>query len=348
MCACCFPGGSDAEAGQGIGGIAGDGAIISKRASNCVARFLGPDPGCFSHDAFRRTHPDTVRLTRNLEIETAVECIDVYYSPKQLSNPDSASPSPRKPAFVVADWIEQGLPIRVIEPEPVSREQIALAHDRSYVDGVLDCVLPNGFRGRQKEVADSLPWTSGSFLSAARCALQNGLVACSPTSGFHHAGPDSGYGYCTFNGLLVTALALKAEGKVSRVGILDCDEHYGDGTAEIIDKLGIEWIRHVSEEYEGAAAAQRFIYTVPSVVRSFARFDLLIYQAGADQHIDDPLGGFLTTAELAERDRIVFSVAKEIGIPLVWNLAGGYQQPLARVLEIHRNTMEACVAAFVS
>ena len=57
-----------------------------------------------------------------------------------------------------------------------------------------------------------------SLLSAARGALSNGLVACSPTSGFHHAGYESGYGYCTFNGLMVCALALKAEGKVSRVG----------------------------------------------------------------------------------------------------------------------------------
>ena len=283
-----------------------------------------------------------------METEATVECIDVYFSPKQLSNPETTSPSPRKPEFVVADWIEQDLPIRIVEPVSVSREQIARAHERSYVDGVLDCLLPNGFRGCQKDVAVSLPWTSGSFLSAARCALDNGLVACSPTSGFHHAGPASGYGYCTFNGLMVTALALKAEGKVRHVGILDCDEHYGDGTAEIIDQLGIDWIRHVSEEYAGAASAKRFIETLPTVVRGFAGYDLLIYQAGADQHIDDPLGGFLTTAELAERDRIVFTVAKEIGIPVVWNLAGGYQQPLARVLEIHRNTMAACVAAFVS
>jgi acetoin utilization deacetylase AcuC-like enzyme len=283
-----------------------------------------------------------------METEATVECIDVYFSPKQLSNPETTSPSPRKPEFVLADWIERNLPIRIVEPVSVSREQIARAHERSYVDGVLDCLLPNGFRGRQRDVADSLHWTSGSFLSAARCALGNGLVACSPTSGFHHAGPAAGYGYCTFNGLMVTALALKEEGKVSHVGILDCDEHYGDGTAEIIDQLGIDWIRHVSEEYVGITAAKRFIETLPTVVRGFAGYDLLIYQAGADQHIDDPLGGFLTTAELAERDRIVFSMAKEIGIPVVWNLAGGYQQPLARVLEIHRNTMAACVAAFVS
>jgi hypothetical protein len=43
----------------------------------------------------------------------------------------------------------------------------------------------------------------------------------------------------------------------------------------------------------------------------------------------------------------VFSKAKALGIPLVWNLAGGYQEPISRVLEIHRNTMNACVGEFV-
>jgi len=272
--------------------------------------------------------------------------IDVYYSPKQVSCPDSSSPSPRKPTLVVADWIAQGLPIRIVEPLPTSREQIALAHAPEYVDGILNCELMNGFRGRQKEVADSLPWTCGSLLSAARGALSNGLVACSPTSGFHHAGYESGYGYCTFNGLMGTALALKAEDKVRRVGILDCDQHYGDGTAEIMDQLAISWIRHISQEHGYSCVAKQFISELPEVVRSFAGCDLLIYQAGADPHIDDPLGGFLTTAELAERDRIVFSVAKSIGIPVVWNLAGGYQQPLSCVLEIHRNTMMTCVTEY--
>ncbi len=53
-----------------------------------------------------------------METEATVECIDVYFSPKQLSNPETTSPSPRKPEFVVADWIEQDLPIRVVEPVP--------------------------------------------------------------------------------------------------------------------------------------------------------------------------------------------------------------------------------------
>lgn len=139
---------------------------------------------------------------------------------------------------------------------------------------------------------------------------------------------------------------MKAEGKV-RVGILDCDQHYGDGTAEIMAALHIDWIRHVSQEHWSPGDAKPFIHALPEVVRSFADCDLLIYQAGADPHISDPLGGFLSTEDLAARDRVVFSVAKTIGVPVVWNLAGGYQEPLSRVLEIHRNTMIACVAAYV-
>jgi acetoin utilization deacetylase AcuC-like enzyme len=276
-----------------------------------------------------------------------MDSIDVYYSPRQLSSPESSSPSPRKPLLVVNDWIEQELPVRIVETTPVTREQIARAHALEYVNGILRCELMNGFRGRQRDVADSLPWTCGSLLSAAKGALNNGLVSCSPTSGFHHASYRSGYGYCTFNGLMVTALALKAENKVRRVGILDCDQHYGDGTADIMETLGVDWIRHVSQEHGYLPIAKSFLDELPAIVRSFSGCDLLIYQAGADPHIFDPLGGFLTTKELAERDRIVFSIAKAMGIPLVWNLAGGYQEPLSRVLEIHRNTMSACISEYV-
>jgi acetoin utilization deacetylase AcuC-like enzyme len=272
--------------------------------------------------------------------------IPVYYTPKQISCPATESPSPRKPAWVVADWQIRKLPIEVHEPLPLNIDQISIAHDRAYVEGVMACRLPNGFRGRQPDVAQSLLWTTGSFLSAARAAIGNGKVACSPTSGFHHARYCSGFGYCTFNGLMIAALQLKKEGKVHRVGILDCDQHYGDGTAEIIDKLGIDWIKHYSKDYQLAAFGPELIYELPAIVQSFAGVDLLFYQAGADQHINDPLGGFLTTNQLRKRDEIVFSEAKQLGIPVVWNLAGGYQKNHERVVEIHRNTMAACVSEY--
>lgn len=73
---------------------------------------------------------------------------------------------------------------------------------------------------------------------------------------------------------------------------------------------------------------------------------MLIYQAGADAHIDDPLGGWMTTAQLKRRDEIVFETAARIGLPVAWDLAGGYQKDatggIPAVLEIHRNTMRLC------
>jgi acetoin utilization deacetylase AcuC-like enzyme len=69
---------------------------------------------------------------------------------------------------------------------------------------------------------------------------------------------------------------------------------------------------------------------------------VILYQAGADPHVDDPLGGWLTTEQLAQRDRIVFETARAMQVPIAWNLAGGYQRPLRNVLDIHDNTLRAC------
>ena len=74
--------------------------------------------------------------------------------------------------------------------------------------------------------------------------------------------------------------------------------------------------------------------------------DVVLYQAGADPHIDDPLGGWLTIEQLRERDRLVFENAERFGLPIAWNLAGGYQSPLRKVLDIHDNTMLECVSVF--
>jgi acetoin utilization deacetylase AcuC-like enzyme len=94
-------------------------------------------------------------------------------------------------------------------------------------------------------VARSLPYTTGSMLSAARHVLRHGGAACAPCSGFHHASFESSWGYCTFNGLMVTAAVLRQEGLVGKVGIIDCDTHPGDGTQDIISRLGAaSWVRH--------------------------------------------------------------------------------------------------------
>jgi len=47
---------------------------------------------------------------------------------------------------------------------------------------------------------------------------------------------------------------------------------------------------------------------------------------------------------------MVFEALSKSGVPVAWNLAGGYQieedGSIPKVLEIHDNTMRECVRAF--
>ncbi len=169
--------------------------------------------------------------------------IPVFYTSKMVSDSGSFSPSSAKPAKVVESW--KKFPILLIEPDPVTVDDYCKVHDRDFVEGVLSCQADNGFGNKSKEVAAALPYTSGSMFCAAVHALVSKKVAVSPTSGFHHAEYAKAMGFCTFNGLMVTAVKLKELGLVNRVGILDLDMHYGNGTDDIIEKFGFQsWISH--------------------------------------------------------------------------------------------------------
>jgi len=241
--------------------------------------------------------------------------LPVFYRPEMLARVPSMSPSASKPAAVMQSWAALRIPLEIREPIAVSREMLCRAHDSAYVDGVLSGSVENGFGTRSKDVAQSLPYTSGAMLSAALDALRSGSVAVAPCSGFHHAGFGYGGGFCTFNGLMVTALELKDAGLVERIGVLDFDQHWGDGSHDIIEEtVSGGWVEHYSpQEYGSASRAEAFLRDIPAIMRRFDRCDLILYQAGADPHIDDPLGGWLCTEQLALRDKAVFEAARALG-----------------------------------
>lgn len=279
--------------------------------------------------------------------------LPVFYDPRQHTDANvSTSPSAGKPAQVMQSWSRSGVPIAVMPVTPVTREQLALAHDRGYVDGVLDGRHNNGFRNKSPEVAATLPWTSGSMLSAARHAVRHGGVAVSPTSGFHHARFRGGAGYCTFNGLMVTIRALQTEGLARRVGILDLDMHLGDGTEQILSHLGVTDVVHwtFGAQVESIRDVSPFLRDLPGVLAGFDGCELVLYQAGADPFIEDPLGGLMTMEELRLRDQLVFRHFARTRVPLAWNLAGGYTRDeagtIAPVLAIHDATLAECFAAY--
>ena len=149
---------------------------------------------------------------------------------------------------------------------------------------------------------------------------------------------------------MVTAAKLLDEGRAQRIAILDCDVHYGNGTDDIIARLGLQGRiihhsmgQHFETREQAGPEGIHFEAWLANALTQCAAADLVLYQAGADPHLDDPLGGVLTEGEMFGRDIAVFRAFRRKA--LVWNLAGGYQRDasgsIEHVLRLHRNTLVA-------
>lgn len=265
--------------------------------------------------------------------------VKVAFCEKQSAKKNNSySPSATKPALVMDAWCKSGIVFDLVNIKPSTRKDISSVHSRKMVSDILDLKRANGFSNKLPEVAEALPWVCGSMVSAVDDVIQYGGVCFSPTSGAHHAGYNFTGGFCTFN-FLAMAAKHAYDNYGCRVGILDCDAHYGNGTADIIKRFDWKWIVHhsVGSSYGKHKA---YLAHLKTALAKFENVDVMIYNAGADPHENDPLGGMLSTEELMERDRIVLEFCRERNIPTAISLAGGYQDNIKDVIEIHVNTFK--------
>jgi acetoin utilization deacetylase AcuC-like enzyme len=283
--------------------------------------------------------------------------IPVFCDPRQhATEPEMAALAAMREKAVLEHWKKSGRVVEVHSYEPASVEQLCKAHARDYVEDVLSGRRATGYGAPSTAAAEAERWAVGSMIAAVRLCARSRGAACATASGFHHAGWEGGEGlglYCTFNGLVVAAAQVLQEGLVARVGILDCDTHHGNGTDDCLLRQPAlaERVEHYSFCLEAKmgrpGAVRRWLEGLPLVVERMARVGcgVVLYQAGADPHVDDPRGGWLTTEEMWERDRLVFNTCRRLGLGVAWNLAGGYQS-LPALLQLYGNTMQACVDSF--
>lgn len=271
----------------------------------------------------------------------------VFYNPRMIAKSKSFSPSPGKPKLAVESWKKMGWPIQICGFTPASYEDLYLAHSKEYIDKLLKCEVHNGFGNNSPEVAKALPWVSGAVIAASLHSFRSGESTFAPCSGSHHAHWNHGGAFCSINYEVVAALKAKQAG-AKRVGIISCDAHFCDGTASIIEQLGLDFIQHYSFGKYGVRpgdSAREWLKNFPEVLLSFEGCDLILYAAGADAHINDDLGsGSLTTAQFALRESYVFETMNMLGIPVVVTLAGGYkwdkQRTIRPVLDLHDLTFK--------
>jgi acetoin utilization deacetylase AcuC-like enzyme len=195
-------------------------------------------------------------------------------------------------------------------------------------------------------------------LDACRAALEEGLAA-NLAGGTHHAFRDRGEGFCVLNDSAIAARALRAEGLVDRVVVLDTDVHQGNGTAAILreDHHVFTFSIHGAKNYPfrkeesdldiglpDGADDEEYLATLErgleeALDRSEA--DFAIFLAGADPFEGDRLGRLSVTKEgLAERDRLVLESCRERGLPVAVTMAGGYARAVEDTVDIHFRTVQ--------
>lgn len=233
-------------------------------------------------------------------------------------------------------------------PDLATPDDLCRVHDPAYVAAVLRADVSHAL-ARQiglpitAEVALRAQAATGGTLLAARLALIHGRAA-NTAGGSHHAGPDAGAGFCVFNDVAVAAAALLAEGAIRQALVLDLDVHQGDGTAKIFAaRPEVTTVSmHCDKNYPSRKAHSDVDVEVPvgtgdgayldlleqvltALPHQQRRPDLVFYIAGVDPHQDDQLGKLcLTDVGLWARDQRVVRFAKDLGVPLVGVLGGGY------------------------
>lgn len=251
-------------------------------------------------------------------------------------------------------------------PDAASDDAILRAHDPAYLQrvarGTLDVaeVRRIGFPWSPAMVERSRR-SAGATLAACRSALaRDGGTACAVNlaGGTHHAHRDFGSGFCVFNDAAIAALAMRAEHRVRRVAIVDCDVHQGDGTAAILadepevftcslhGAKNFPFRKQTSDldiELPDKTGDTAYLTALDAALQSVferAQPELVIYLAGADPYAGDRLGRLALSIDgLRLRDERVLAACRDASVPVAIAMAGGYAEPIDDTVTIHVNTV---------
>src|ERR1051326_1486897 len=219
---------------------------------------------------------------------------------------------------------------------PADLADLKLAHEPDYVHSVLDGSVDPRIMRRI-----GFPWSPG--LVARTLASVGGTL---------HAFRGEGAGFCVFNDLAIAVLALRRDGLAARAAVIDLDVHQGDGTASIFedDAEVLTVSIHGGNNFPfrkqrssidialpDGTGDEEYLRRLREMLPRVAEFrpDVIFYQAGVDALAGDRLGRLALSAEgLAARDRTIFRLVKELSVPVVVTMGGGYATPIERPAEI--------------
>ena len=176
----------------------------------------------------------------------------------------------------------------------------------SFLDG--DTVVSPGSKDATKDAVGSI---IAAIDGVQNKEFKNAFCAVRPPG--HHAEKEKAMGFCIYNNVAVGANYLIKKYKYSKVAIIDFDVHHGNGTQDIFyDNEKVLYIStHQYPYYPGSGSekekgkfnnilnipleagttAEEYLSAYEHVLKKLNEFkpEFLLFSAGFDAHIDDPL-----------------------------------------------------------
>ena len=196
-------------------------------------------------------------------------------------------------------------------------KQVNLSFPQSglkFLDG--DTVVSPGSKGATKDAV-------GSIISAIdgveKKEFKNAFCCVRPPG--HHAEKEKAMGFCIFNNVAVGANYLIEKYKYKKIAIIDFDVHHGNGTQDIFynDKNVLYISTHQYPYYPGSGSEKEngkynnvlnipleagttgneYLNAYEKVLDKLKEFkpEFLLFSAGFDAHIDDPLAQLRLSSE---------------------------------------------------
>lgn len=270
--------------------------------------------------------------------------------------------------------------IEHVEGRHATVDELALVHDREYIESVRALCAAGGGRLDIDTVASEGSWDAAT--AAAGCVLDAVDMAIDgrATRSFsavrppgHHAVRDRAMGFCIFGSVALGAHYARRIHGLERVLVVDWDVHHGNGTQALVqDDPSIRFLSmHQWPFYPGTGAASDrgphgTVLNVPmaagldpeqyagcfersfdSIITDF-RPELIMVSAGFDCLAGDAIGGF--TLEMEHIDRLTRFVTRRAddacGGRVVSALEGGYTPVrLAQAVVVHVRALAGLPAA---
>jgi acetoin utilization deacetylase AcuC-like enzyme len=249
------------------------------------------------------------------------------------------------------------------QPESLKEEHLLACHSDEYWRRLQHLELTereqrvSGFIHSNQLIEREITIMEGTR-KAAELALKN-KIGFNIAGGTHHAFFNRGEGFCLLNDQVIASKWLLKNSNIKKILIIDLDVHQGNGTASLMlnEERVFTFSMHGENNYpmqkeksdldvplKDGINDNEYLYLLEKnldmILQSFAP-EFIFYQCGVDILETDKLGKLSVTLRgCSQRDTIVFETAKQLNVPIVCSMGGGYSPQIKDIVDAHANTFK--------